>query len=422
MKNMENITAVILAAGLGTRMKTEIPKVLHPVGSGTILGKIISNLKKAGISDIIAVVGYKADIVERAFKDEIRFIRQPELFGSGDALARAVDYSGEDEGSVLVVCGDTPLITDATYRKLFRKRIAEKAACALLTCRMPDPASYGRIVRDSGGEVLKIVEDKDASGEEKNITEINVGTYCFRGADLKRFIRDIKINEKKKEFYLTDIIDILRQNKKKIVSENCGTREAIGINSRKDLAVVNKVANLKNIERLMESGITIIDPDTTYIDETAVIGMDTIIFPGTVIESDVTIADNCRVGPFARLRPGTRLSRGAEIGNFAELCRTEVGEGTKIKHQTYLGDTTIGSNVNIGAGAITANYDGKNKYRTVIEDNAFIGVGAVLIAPVRIGKGATVGAGSVVTKNKNVPAGKTVVGIPAKMLNAKKRG
>ncbi len=419
---MNNITAVILAAGLGTRMKTDIPKVLHPVGSGTILGKTISRLKEAGISDIIAVVGYKADAVESVFKGEMRFVRQPELLGSGDALARAAEHLEEDEENVLVTCGDTPLITGETYRKLFQAHISQKAACTLLTCRVSDPTSYGRIVRDSNGDVLKIIEDKDLSDEERKITEINVGTYCFRKDDLKRFIRDIKINEKKKEFYLTDIVDILRQNSKKIASESCSADEALGINSRKDLAAVNKIANMKVIERLMGSGVTVIDPDTTYIDDTAVIGKDTVIFPGTVIESSVKIADNCRIGPFARLRPGTRLSRGVEIGNFVELCRTEVGEGTKIKHHTYLGDTTVGSNVNIGAGTIVANYDGKNKYCTVIENGAFIGVGAVLIAPVKIGKNAKVGAGSVVTKNKDVPAGETVVGIPAKILNTEKRG
>ncbi|MEA3489447.1 MAG: NTP transferase domain-containing protein [Candidatus Omnitrophota bacterium] len=413
---MENITAVILAAGLGIRMKTDVPKVLHRIGSKTMLGRIIANLKKSGVTDIIAVVGHKADIVESFFKEAIRFVRQPELLGSGDALAHAVDYMEED-GDVLVTCGDTPLISDDTYAKLVERHIREKASCTLLTSTIADPASYGRIIRDRRGNVLRIVEEKDLSGAEKEVTEINVGTYCFRKDNLKKFVRNIKINEKKKEFYLTDMIDILVRNGKRIVSETCEAEEAVGVNSRKDLADMNRIINRKNVEKLMDSGVTVIDPDTTYIDETAEIGRDTIIFPCTVIESDIRIAEGCKVGPFARLRPGTSLSRGVEVGNYVELCRTEIGERTKVKHHAYLGDTVVGRDVNIGAGTITANYDGKNKYRTEIGDNAFIGVGAVLIAPVRIGKGAVVGAGSVITKNKDVPAGETVIGVPARPLS-----
>jgi len=416
---MNNTTAIILAAGLGTRMKTEIPKVLHPIGSETILEKIVSNLKKAGITDIIAVVGYKAESIEELFKDDVRFVRQSELLGSGDALVQAMDSLANDKENVLVTCGDTPLITDQTYRGLVAEHLRMKTSCTLLTCRVSDPVSYGRIVRSEDGDISGIIEEKDASDEEKKIREINVGTYCFRHADLKEFIRDIKINEKKKEFYLTDIIDILTSNGKKVMSYDCGSDEAVGINSRKDLANANKIANRKNIEKLMESGVTIIDPDTTYIDASAVIGRDTVIYPCTVIESDVTVEDACKIGPFARLRPGTRLSGGVEIGNFVELCRTEVGSGTRVKHHTYLGDTVVGRNVNIGAGTITANYDGKDKHRTTIGDNAFIGVGAVLIAPVRIGQGAMVGAGSVVTRNKDVAEGETVVGVPAKPFASK---
>ena len=292
----------------------------------------------------------------------------------------------------------------------------------MLTSRVNDPASYGRIVSDDAGCVKKIVEEKDASPEERQIKEINVGTYCFKVPELKKYIHEIEINEKKKEFYLTDIVEVLNRNGEKCASSLCSADEALGINSRKELAVANKIVNRKKIEELMASGVTVVDPDNTYIDETAVIGKDTIIFPGTVIESDVRIADGCKIGPFARLRPGTRILRAVEIGNFVELCRTEIGEETKVKHHSYLGDTVVGKNANIGAGAITANWDGEKKYQTVIEDNAFIGIGVSLVAPVRIGKGAKVGAGSVVTKNKDVPAGEVVAGVPAKSLTARKRG
>ncbi|MFH1878076.1 MAG: NTP transferase domain-containing protein [Candidatus Omnitrophota bacterium] len=412
---MEKITAVILAAGLGTRMKSSIPKVLHPFRSGTILGSVICNLKSAGISDIAAVVGYKAEEIESSFKNEnIKFVRQKELLGSGDALACAVREMDDEEGMLLVTCGDTPLITDETYGKMVEGYRSGSVSCVLLTCVLPEPGVYGRIKRDEKGNILKIVEEKDASEDEKKITEINAGTYCFRKSDVKKFISDIKLNEKKKEFYLTDIIDILRCNGKKIISCGCGREEAIGINSRRDLAMANKISNRKKLDELMDCGVTIVDPDNTYIDDTVEIGSDTVIFPNTVIEKDVKIASGCSIGPFARLRPGTRLADKVEVGNFVELCRTEIQSGAKVKHHTYLGDTVVGKDVNIGAGTITANYDGKNKHRTEIGDNAFIGVGAVLIAPVKIGKNARVGAGSVVTKNKDVPAGETVVGVPAK--------
>ena len=411
---MEKVTAVILAAGLGTRMKTDLPKVLHEVASQTILGRTISGLKKAGIADTIAVVGYKAEMIEKLFKDKIRFVRQPELLGSGDALKSAIGSLNQDAANILVACGDMPLISPATYQKLLQKHLEGDASCTFLTCRLADPLAYGRIIRDEKDAVKQIVEEKDLSRDQKKIKEVNIGIYCFRRDDLEKFIPEIKINKKKKEFYLTDIIDILCKNRKKIVTETCPIDEAMGINTRGDLAVMNKMINRKNIERLMESGVTIIDPDTTFIDETVTIGRDTVIFPDTVIESDVKIATRCKIGPFTHLRHGTRISDDVEIGNFVEICRTEIGCRTKVKHHTYLGDTTVGCDVNIGAGTITANYDGKDKHRTVIEEGAFVGVGAVLIAPVKIGKAAKVGAGSVVTKNKDVPPGKTVIGIPAK--------
>ena len=413
---MKNITAVILAAGLGTRMKTDLPKVLHPVGSGTILGKVISSLKKAGVGDIIAVVGYKAELVESSFKDKVKFVRQEELLGSGDALKCALGAIKKDTTIVLVTCGDAPLITEETYKGIIKTHEEEEADSTLLTCRVDEPASYGRIVRGPGGEILKIVEEKDASAEEKRINEINVGTYCFEKDLLEKYIHDIEINKKKKEFYLTDIIDIFVRNKKCIASVACQPDEAIGINTRKDLALVNKLANMKKIEKLMEEGVTVIDPETTYIDEDASVGKDTVIFPSTVIEGSVKIGARCKIGPFARIRPGTVLDDEVTIGNFVEINRTKIGTGTRVKHHTYLGDALVGKDVNIGAGTITANYDGKSKHTTVIEDEASVGVGVVFIAPVKIGKSSTIGAGSVVTKNKDVPPGETVAGIPAKPL------
>ena len=418
---MKNATAVILAAGMGTRMRSDIPKVLHKVASRTMLERIMSNLKSSGLDDILAVVGYKADKIENLFREELRFVRQPELLGSGDALAHAVDFMTSRENTVLVTCGDTPLITASTYRKMAKTHFKEKASCVLLTAVVDDPSSYGRILRNENGDILRIVEEKDLVGAEKEIKEINVGTYCFIKSELKKYIREIELNEKKKEFYLTDIVDILRRRGKKIVSVTCKKGEHIGVNSRKDLARVNDLVYRKKAEELMESGVTIVDPRTAYIDDSASIGRDTVIFPGTVIEADVKVGSGCKIGPFARLRPGTRLHNNVEVGNFVEICRTEIGKNTRVKHHTYLGDAILGKDVNVGAGTITANYDGKKKNRTTIGDGAFLGVGSVLIAPVKVGLGAVVGAGSVITKNKDVGKGKVVAGVPAREITKKRK-
>jgi bifunctional UDP-N-acetylglucosamine pyrophosphorylase / glucosamine-1-phosphate N-acetyltransferase len=418
---MKNATAVILAAGMGTRMRSDIPKVLHKVASKTMLERIMANLKSSGFDDILAVIGYKAERIENLFREQLRFVRQPELLGSGDALAHAVDFMTSRENTVLVTCGDTPLIKAATYRKMVKAHSKEKASCVLLTARVENPSSYGRILRSGDGKIIRIIEEKDLSAEEKKINEINVGTYCFTKSELRKYIREIELNEKKKEFYLTDIVDILRKKGKKVVSVSCEKEESIGVNSRKDLAEVNSLVYRRKAEALMDSGVTLVDTRTTYIDDTASIGKDTVIFPGTVIESDVKVGKGCKIGPFARLRPGTRLYDNVEVGNFVEICRTEIGKNTRVKHHTYLGDAVLGKDVNVGAGTITANYDGNKKNRTLVGAGAFLGVGTVLIAPVKIGENAVVGAGSVVTKNRNVGKGKTVAGVPAKELSKQRK-
>jgi len=415
-KIMNDTVAIILAAGLGTRMKSDLPKVLHQAGAETMLSRVINSLKSSGINRIIAVVGHGAELIEEKYGDKIELVRQKELLGSGDALKSAVAGLGDHPGDILVTCGDTPLITRETFRNMLCEHGKNNSSCTLLTCILDDPGSYGRIVRDKNGDVACIREEKDASPEEKNIKEINVGTYCFQSAKASEYIHEVSINEKKKEFYLTDIVDVFRSNNEKIHVYSCTSKEAIGVNSRRDLAMVNSLINTRTLETLMDKGVTIVDPLTTFIDENAVIGKDTVVFPSTVIEGDVNIASGCRIGPFARIRPGSTISENTEIGNFVEICRSRIGKNTKIKHHTYLGDAVVGDNVNIGAGTITANYDGKNKNRTVIKDGAFIGIGARLIAPVEIGENARVGAGSVVTRDKNVPDGATVVGVPARLF------
>jgi len=411
---MNKIAAVVLAAGMGTRMKTLLPKVLHKVGSKTLLGRVIENLKSSGITDITVVVGYNAEQIKGSLIDKkIKFIEQKQLSGSADALKQALG-SLTKEKDVLVTCADAPLTSSATFRDLVDTHFLEEACCTVLTSILPDGREYGRIIRGADGNITAICEEKDATSAQKEIKEINVGTYCFARGDLEEFIKHVKINEKKKEFYLTDVVDIFVKNGKKTVSIVCGAEEAIGINSQGDLARANAFLNKKTLKRLMENGVTIVAPESTYIDESAKIEAGTVIFSNTVIEADVEMKTACRIGPFARLRGGSRLAEGVEIGNFVEVCRTKIGEKTRVKHHTYLGDAVVGSGVNVGAGVITANYDGEKKFSTIIEDDVFIGVGAIFVAPVRIGKGAKIGAGSVVTKNKDVAAGETVMGVPAR--------
>jgi bifunctional UDP-N-acetylglucosamine pyrophosphorylase / glucosamine-1-phosphate N-acetyltransferase len=276
------------------------------------------------------------------------------------------------------------------------------------------------VVRSSGGKIKKMVEELDASIYEKVIEEINVGVYCFNKRALFYGLEKVKPNNKKEEYYLTDTIEVLTKSNMTVESVTTDNNEEfLGVNTRAELAKAESVMRKRISDKIMDSGVTIIDPANTYIASGTKIGKDTIIYPYTFIENDVKIGANCSIGPFARLRPGTIVEDNVGIGNFAETVRSSIGQGTKVRHQCYIGDTVIGKNVNIGAGTIVANYDGKEKHKTVIEDNAFIGTGTILIAPVKIGKGAVTGAGSVVTRNKNVPAGKTVIGIPARLLNKK---
>lgn len=403
-------------------MKSDTPKVLHKILGRPVIAYILDALKATGIKEIIVVAGYGSHLL----KGEVgaaKIAIQKKLLGSGDAVVSARKYLESAAGDVLVTCGDAPLIRPGTFRRLIAKHKSSGASATVLTAKVSDPSEYGRIVRDASGRVLNITEHKDASESERAIDEINVGTYCFKCADLFAALSKVRPDNNKKEYYLTDTLSIIRGRMSKQVSAVLAEDESevIGINTRMDLAEASM--RLKNtvLEDLMARGVTIEDPATTTIYPGARIGQGTVIKPNTMIESGVTIGKNCEIGPFARIRPGTTVGDRAEIGNFVELVRTKVGKGTKVKHHTYLGDTTVGKNVNIGAGTITANYDGKNKNRTLIGDGAFIGVGAILIAPVKIGPRATVGAGCVVPKGHDVPAGATVVGVPAKVLRARKK-
>ena len=414
---MKSITAIVLAAGRGTRMKSDTPKVMHGLLGKPVISYILESLRSAGVKDIIVVAGYGSQFLKSAI-GPARMAIQKKLLGSGDAVMSARRYLKSGTGDVLITCGDAPLIRPETFRRLIAKHRSSGASATVLTAKVKDPSDYGRIVTDAGGKFLNITEYKDASDRERSIDEINAGTYCFKCADLFTALSKVRPDNSKKEFYLTDTLSIIRSGESKPIESVLAEDESevIGINTRADLAEASMKLKNTVLEDLMAEGVTIEDPATTIIYPGVKIGRDTVIKPNTIIESGVTIEKNCVIGPFARIRPGTRIASGAEIGNFVELVRTTVGRGTKVKHHTYLGDAVVGSSVNIGAGTITANYDGKKKSKTVIGDGAFIGVGAILIAPVKIGRRAIVGAGCVVPKKHNVPSGATVVGVPAKIL------
>ncbi len=422
MATKNYLNAVILAAGEGTRMKSDYPKILHKMGSKPMLGHVMDNVASSGIKNIFVITGYKSELVEKYVAGRARCVVQKELLGTGDAVWQLKNETAlkNKDARLLVIYGDTPLITSETIKKLLAKNNAEKAACTLLTVRISNPTGYGRIVRSHSGAVVKIVEEQDADIYEKAIEEINVGVYIFKCAELFEAIKKIKPNNKKKEYYLTDVIEIFAKKGLLVNTVASGDPdEMLGVNSRRSLAEAYRIYRKRIVNSLIDKGVTILDPETTFIEEKVKIGRDTVIYPFTVIEEDVIIGESCRIGPFCRVRSGSKIDSDVTLGNFVEFNRSQIGSGSRMKHQSYAGDTVIGDKVNIGAGTIVANYDGKNKHKTYIESNAFIGTGSILVAPVKVGKNAVTGAGSVVTKNKNVPANTIVVGVPARILKKK---
>ncbi len=414
---MQNLRTIILAAGKGTRMKSDTPKVLHKVCGKPILQYVLDVACALGSLKTYVVVGHKGGSVKDYIPKELIAVDQPQLLGTADALRRAEKHLKGYRGDLLVLCGDTPLLDKKTVADIVRRHKKTKAVCTLLTAVVTDPGGYGRIIRNAKGDVVAIREEKDASAQERNIGEINVGVYCFQSQALFKALRDVRLNTKKKEFYLTDVIDGFYGRRMKIESvETKDPSEGLGVNTREDLAAAEAILRRRVLKDLMLEGVTIVDPQTTYIDAGARIGKDSCIRPFTFIEGNVCIGERCTIGPFARLRPGVRIGHDVEIGNFTEVSRSTIGDRTLMKHFSYLGDSVVGGHVNIGAGAVTANYDGRQKNVTTIGDGAFIGSDAILIAPVKIGRKAVVGAGSVVTKGKMVPEGGLAVGVPAKIF------
>jgi bifunctional UDP-N-acetylglucosamine pyrophosphorylase/glucosamine-1-phosphate N-acetyltransferase len=425
--------AVILAAGKGTRMKSKLYKVLHPVMERPMVQHVIDQVKTVQLDKLVTIVGFGAEKVEELIGNDSEFVVQKEQLGTGHAVLQAEELLKDKEGTTIVVCGDTPLITSSTYQALFDHHEQTNAKATVLTAKAPDPAGYGRVVRNKLNEVERIVEHKDASKEERSIDEINTGTYCFDNQALFHALQHVSNDNSQGEYYLPDVIEILRDQSEKVSAFlTQDFDETIGINNRSALAEAEKILKRRINENHMRNGVSIIDPDHTYIHPGVKIEQDVVIHPGSIIKGDSIIEANAEIGPhseitncyigeettvkqsvatdskignrvnigpYAHIRPESVISNKAKIGNFVEVKKTKLGEGSKISHLSYMGDADVGNNVNVGCGTITVNYDGKNKYLTTIEDDAFIGCNSNLIAPVTVGQGSYIAAGSTITKN-----------------------
>ncbi len=418
-------TVVILAAGQGTRMKSPAAKVLAPLCGRPMLAWVIDQALSLSPLRVIVVVGHQADEVRASVskhfpKAAIECVTQEPQRGTGHALQVCLPVLGTDPGRVVVLYGDMPLLTKDSLERLSECQASSSGGAAILTCEPSNPRGFGRIVRSQGGEVARIVEEKDASPELKAVREVNLGVYCFPGAQLVRLLPGLSNDNAQKEYYLTDVVErlvALSHSVRAVVLDN--EEEAIGINTLAHLAEARRVLQLRILERHLIAGVYIEDPATTYIDHDVEIGVGTKIHPCTVIQSGVRIGAGCEIGPFATLRGGSWLADGSAAGNFVEVNRSRMGSKSKAKHLAYLGDATLGERVNIGAGTIFANYDGKTKSACHIGDDAFVGSGSILVAPVDVAAGAMLGAGAVLTRNSKVGPGEVWVGVPAHALAPK---
>jgi bifunctional UDP-N-acetylglucosamine pyrophosphorylase/glucosamine-1-phosphate N-acetyltransferase len=445
------LDVLILAAGLGTRMKSRKPKVLHELGGRPLIEYVCRTAQALEPRRLCVVVGYQAEevqsTVEKQIGPGIRFVIQPKQSGTGDAVMSARDDLNDENSELLILSGDVPLIRPETLSSLVEHHRSTGAICTILGVRLENPTGYGRIIRDENGHFLKIVEQKDATPEEREVREINSGFYCFDTKKLFGALDRVQPLNKQGEYYLTDVPSILLEDGEKVeVYLHSDSRELIGINTRAELAEFENLIRRRAIRSLMvEGGVTFIDPSHAYIGSDVRIGRDCTVHPDVTIEGNTVIGEGCvirsgtritnsqigdqvvikdhcvivdsqiasntSVGPFAHLRMNAQLEEGAAVGNFVEIKKSRLGRRSKSMHLTYLGDATIGENTNIGAGTVTCNYDGKQKHQTIIEDNVRIGSDTMLVAPVKVGRGSITGAGSVITKD--VPSNSLVAGVPA---------
>jgi bifunctional UDP-N-acetylglucosamine pyrophosphorylase/glucosamine-1-phosphate N-acetyltransferase len=433
---MTNVYAVILAAGQGTRMKSKLYKVLHPVCGKPMVEHVVDHIQTLDVERIVTIVGYGAEKVKEQLGEKSEYVLQAEQLGTAHAVQQVEPILGELEGTTIVICGDTPLIRPETMKALFEHHESNHAKATILTAIAEDPTGYGRILRSTDQQVAQIVEQKDATPEQRQVKEINTGTYCFDNKALFAALKLVKNDNAQGEYYLPDVIEILQKQGEVVaayVTENFA--ETLGVNDRIALSQAEETMRARINEQHMRNGVTIINPNNTYISVDAQIGRDTVIQPGVIIEGASSIGEDCiigpnshiqnsrignrttvhssvvresiigedtAVGPFAHIRPDSDLGDHVKIGNFVEVKKTKIDNGSKVSHLSYLGDAEVGTEVNIGCGTITVNYDGKNKFKTVIEDNAFVGCNSNLVAPVTVGKGSYVAAGSTITKD--IPA------------------
>ena len=396
---MSEKVAIILAAGISSRMNTKLPKILHEVCGRPMLAYVIDACRQADIQQLYVIVGYGKKQIIDYFNDDknIVWIEQKEQKGTGHAVMCCKKHLADFVGDTLVLCGDGPLIRAETLGTLIEKHQREASSATLATAILDDATGYGRIIRDSYGNIQGIVEDGDCSPQQKTIREVNPSYYCFKNKVLFEALDKITPDNVKKEYYLTDALHLIIEAGHKVVAVTAvAAEDAMGVNSRQQLSEAGKIMQRRIQDRFMKSGVTIVDPPNTWIDARTQIGQDTIIEPFTYIHGRVKIGSNCRVGPFAYLRDGTVLEDDVVLGVFTEVKNSMLSEGVRARHHSYIGDATVGRNVNVGAGAITANYDGRKTNTTQIGDDTYIGPGTILVAPIKVPAGMHLKAGSVV--------------------------
>lgn len=430
---MDNLKAVILAAGEGTRMKSKKPKVLHKVMNKTMVERVIQAAKDIGANDIAVIVGHKAEEVKAALStDKIKFFVQEKQLGTGHAVMQAEEFIDENS-HIIILYGDTPLIKKETLKSLIDFHEKENNGVSIISAVVEDSAGYGHIIRNASGDFLKNVEYKDCNEEEKLVKEINTGIYCYKGSSLKKALKSLTNNNSQGEYYLPDTLEIILKNGEKVNAMNAlDVTEFFGVNSRAQLSEAESILKNRINKMHMENGVTITDPSQTYIEDSVTIGCDTIIHPGTILEGETQIGEDCVIGPYSKLkdmiidnsvtvqfstaiesfigegttvgpyayiRPQSKIGKNVKVGDFVEIKNSVIGDNTKISHLTYIGDSDVGERINFGCGTVVVNYDGKKKYRTTIEDDVFVGCNANLVAPVTLKKGSYVAAGSTITKD-----------------------